>query len=339
MNPLRHLVCGVGSVGERYLRNLLALGQDRIALLRRQPRPLRTLSREFPVYLDLGRALREFRPEVALITSPTSQHVALARAAAGAGCHVLIEKPLSDSLEGIGELEQTLKAHQRIGMVGYMLRRHPLLRQIKSWLEEGESGPLGRPLHAHVSWGEHVPDWHPWEDYRETYAVRRDLGGGPALTLSHDIDAVLWMLGRPARVRTLVNRAAPLGGNTEHGVDWLLSFAAGVTAHVHADYFTRPPVRRWELVGTKARVVFDYFAGTLTRLDGRVGERPPVTGPVQGARDVWCVPAGWDRNDMFVDELRYFLQCAEFGTPPSPSLQEGRWVVELALQAVQERED
>ncbi|MGE3818375.1 MAG: Gfo/Idh/MocA family protein [Isosphaeraceae bacterium] len=332
----RILVSGVGSVGERHIRNLIHLGHDQISLHRTRNLPFRTLDREFPTYSDLTEALQRFKPTVVFVTGPTASHMPVALAAARAGCHLFIEKPISHTLDGVTELAETLDQRGRHAMVGYMLRFHPLLRRVKTWLEQGESGPLGLPLFVRSSWGEHVPDWHPWEDYRDSYAVLPGMGGGPALTLSHDLDLVVWMLGRPDLVVGLANRSSPLEAACEHAVDVLLRFPGGATANVHLDYLQRPPQRSWELVGTRGRVVFDYHAGTLTRYQGTVGEAPPPGGVVNPEAESWSLPAGFERNDLFLDELRDFFVCLAENRPPSPGISEAAMSVQIAL-AVMER--
>jgi predicted dehydrogenase len=324
----RVLVSGVGSVGERHIRNLVALGQGEIAVHRSRGQPFRTLDREFPTYTDLQRALDDWRPEVVMVTGPTAHHLQVAAAAAEAGCHVFVEKPLSDTLEGLERLEQALAGSQRSLMVGYMLRFHPLLQQVKGWLADGT---LGRPLYWRSSWGEYLPDWHPWEDYRKSYAARRDLGGGPALTFSHDIDLALWLFGPVTQASSMTLPESPLRMDVPAGVDLLLRHTGGVLANLHLDFYQRPPQRSYELVATKGRAILDYFTGCLTRYaypenDAVTLKEIDVATPAQVAH----LPAGWDRNDMFVAELRYFFECLERGEAPSPGSEAGTAATGLA---------
>ena len=330
----RILVCGAGSVGERHIQNLMALGHTDIALYRRSGRPLRTISADLPVFTDLDQALALYKPTVAFITNPTALHIPTALRTAEAACHLFIEKPLSDSLDDIDVLQAVLYRHRRVAMTGYMMRFHPLLQQAKSWLDSGE---LGEPLYARASWGEHVPDWHPWEDYRDGYAVRDDLGGGPALTLSHEIDLLAWMLGSPTESVSLASLASPLEAGCEQAVDILMRFEHGATASVHLDFWQRPPHRSWELVCSRARLVFRYLEGTLTRWDATVGNRPPRDGPTEPRRTDLKVPDGYDRNDMFVAELRYFFDCLRLDRTPQPGLEEAAEIVRLACDARQQR--
>jgi len=314
----RILVSGVGSAGERHIRNLLALGQGEIAVHRSRGLPFRTLDREFATFDDLAHALSEWRPEIVFVTGPTALHLPVATAAAEAGCHAFVEKPLADTDVGVERLEVALASSGRSLMVGYMLRFHPLLQQVKAWLGDGT---LGQPLHWRSTWGEYLPDWHPWEDYRESYAARRDLGGGPVLTFSHDLDLALWLLGAVEQACALPMPASPLSMDVPPGVDLLLRHERGALSNLHLDFWQRPPQRTYEIVGTRGRAELDYYAGTLTRYaypddDAITPGDLDVATPVEVA----SVPRGWDRNDMFVEELRYFLDCLADGRAPEPGL-------------------
>jgi predicted dehydrogenase len=333
MRQWRILVCGVGSIGERHIGNLHALGQESIAVHRTRGLPYRTINGAYPTFHDLTEALETFAPEIVLVCNPTALHLSTALQAARASCHVFVEKPVAHTLVGLAELEHILSANNRFGMVGYMMRFHPLMRQMKAWLDQGDDGIIGTPIYVRITWGEHVPDWHPWEDYATSYAVWRELGGGPALTYSHDLDAIYWLLGEPTVVAAMPTRTSRLAGDAEHGMDWLLRFENGAGAHVHADFYTRPPIRNWELIGTNGRFVFDYYGGSLMHYGGAVGERPPSSGAIAPSEKVLRVPGGFKRNDMFEAEIEYFLDCIEKGVMPRPNIADGRRVLALAFGA------
>ena len=108
----RILIAGLGSIGRRHLRNLLALGERDILLYRtRQSTLAEDELTRFPTYSDLGTALAQ-RPEAVIIANPTALHLEVAIPAAKAGCHLFLEKPVSHSLQGTAELEA---ATQRSG--------------------------------------------------------------------------------------------------------------------------------------------------------------------------------------------------------------------------------
>src|SRR5229473_3673854 len=109
----------------------------------------------------------DYRPDVVLITAPTSLHVPLALKAAEVGCHLFIEKPLSNHLEGVEQLLTAVRERNLVTLVGCNLRFHPGLMRIKKLLEERA---IGRVIGARVEVGQYLPDWHPQEDYRQSYS-------------------------------------------------------------------------------------------------------------------------------------------------------------------------
>ncbi len=180
------IICGLGSVGRRHLYNLQALGRNDIVLLRtgKSTLPDDELG-ILPVEYDLNHALLHWQPEGVVISNPTALHLEVAIPAAEAGCHLLIEKPMSHSTDGLDTLTKALRKGGGQVLVGYQFRFHPGLLAVKQLLEKEAIGCL---ISARVHWGEYLPDWHPWEDYRHSYSARSDLGGGVVLTLSHPFD-------------------------------------------------------------------------------------------------------------------------------------------------------
>ena len=73
-----------------------------------------------------------------------------------------------------------------------------------------QEGRLGRLLAARVHFGEYLPAWHPWEDYRQGYAARADLGGGVLLTQCHSLDYLPWLVGEVESVWGFVGKLSDL---------------------------------------------------------------------------------------------------------------------------------
>ncbi len=210
---MRILICGLGSVGRRHLRNLVSLGQEDLVLYRtgKSRLPGDELV-GWPISDRLEAALKDWAPDAAVIANPTSLHLETARAAAEAGCHILLEKPISDRLDGLSALETSVVRKGLRVLVGYQFRFHPGLRAAKAILDDGS---IGQPVSARAEWGEYLPSWHPWEDYRQAYSARADLGGGAVLTLSHPFDYLRWLFGEVESVTAQVGK----GGQLEIDVD------------------------------------------------------------------------------------------------------------------------
>jgi predicted dehydrogenase len=208
---MKALLIGLGGVGQRHARNLRSILGESITLLAYRVRGLSHVvtaklqadphtdvetTLGIRSFKDLGSALAE-RPDIAFVCNPTNLHVSTALACVQAGCDVFVEKPLSHSIDGVEELIRAVDDTRRIAMVGYQLRFHPCIAKLR---ENIASGCLGRLLSVRVTVGECLPNWHPYEDYRKSYAARTDLGGGVVLTQIHELDYLYSLFGRPTKV-------------------------------------------------------------------------------------------------------------------------------------------
>lgn len=104
---------------------------------------------------------------------------------------ILLEKPFAEDLSCVDELRQAAAQNGNRILVGLQIRYHPTLQKAKEMIE---TGVLGKILTVHAHWGEYLPNWHPWEDYRQSYASRDDLGGGVIRTLTHPLDYLRYLL-------------------------------------------------------------------------------------------------------------------------------------------------
>jgi len=318
------LIAGFGSIGRRHFQNLQSLGVDNFVFYRTRQGTLGDddIAR-WPSTHDLDKALSH-RPGAAVISNPSSKHLEVALAAAAAGCDLFIEKPLSNSLAGCDQLAEVVKRNELVTMIGCQFRFHPLLMRLRS---EIAGGRLGTIAGARAEWGEYLPDWHPWEDYRQSYSARAELGGGVILTLIHPLDYLYWMFGPVARVHASTARVPAL--ETPAGEDWAeitFEFQTGTVGQVHLDYIQRPNVHQLSVWGDRGRAVWDYHAGTL------------VWQSSSGETTTEQAPEGFERNTMFVEAMKHFLECASARRPTSIPLGDGIAVLELALRAKQDAE-
>jgi len=318
---MKFLIAGLGSIGRRHLRNLRALGQEDIILYRTHQATLPDAELGvFPTFSELSLALAE-KPSGVIVANPTALHLEVAVAAAKAGAALLIEKPLSDNLAGLGELQSALELSGKPAMVGFHFRFHPVLNQIKALLE---SGQLGQPLSARAHWGEYLPGWHPWEDYRRSYAARADLGGGVVNTLSHPLDYLRWLLGEVESVSAWTGKLSQLELDVEDHADILIRFTGGEVASVHLDYYQRPSSHTLEFTCEDGRISWDNATG-----EARVFHAQ------SGAVSLLVPPEGFDRNQMFLDEMETFVRLCQGETLPHCTLVDGIRVQELVLAVKQ----
>jgi len=316
---MKIMIAGLGSIGRRHLQNLLRLGERDILLFRTG---MSTLPDDdlagIPVESDLAAALAQ-GPEAVIVANPTSLHLDVAIPAAEAGCHLFIEKPVSHSWAGIDDLRDAVQRGGGKVVVGFQFRLHPSLQEMRRMLREGE---IGRPISARWHWGEYLPDWHPWEDYHVSYAARSDLGGGVVLTQCHGFDYFRWLLGEVAAVWAMTGNLGGLDLEVEDTAEVGLRFVQGSVGTVHLDYYQRPPLHRIEIIGSEGTIIWDGWDEAIhMRTAGReTKESKPV-------------PPTFERNDMFLEEMRQFLSVIAGESEPVCSLSDGIAALEIALAA------
>lgn len=323
---MRFLICGLGSIGQRHLKNLLSLGEDNIVFYRTGKA---TLSSEgfaqFPIEDDLSRAITNWKPDAAIISNPTSMHMDTALPLAKKGIHLLIEKPISNTREKVNELQVTLEEVGAKALVGYQFRFHPGIRQTKRMIAETK---LGRIQSVDVIWGEYLPDWHPWEEYVLAYSARRDLGGGVVLTLSHPIDYLRWIFGDVTAVTAVIENSKTLEIEVEDSADFTLEFESGVEASVHLDYLQNPKQHSMKIVGEHGSLHWESSDSAL----GWHGLSPNNEHKKQDSNP-------FQRNVMFLEEMAHFIDLIRNDVDPVCSVEDGLKALEVALAVHQSARD
>ena len=222
-------------------------------------------------------------------------------------------------MNGLTRLRSAVRGNGARVLVGFQFRFHPGLLRARQLIEEGA---IGRVISARVHFGEYLPSWHPWEDYRRGYAARADLGGGVLLTQCHSLDYLAWLVGEPEAICGFIGKLSDLEVDVDDTAEIVLRFADGKLGTVHLDYAQQPPSHQFEIEGTRGSLQCDLLAGTtrLYRAGGADWEDLPL-------------PAGWERNTMFLDEMRHFLAIVRSEAQPACTLEEGILVMQM-IEAV-----
>lgn len=314
---MKFLIAGFGSIGRRHMRNLLTLGERDIIVYRtgRSTLPVDELE-NVRVMTDFDAALRE-RPDALIVANPTALHLDVTIPAARAGCHILMEKPVSHSLERLNDLRMALQSGGGRFLTGFQYRFHPGLRKVQELLQ---AGAVGRPVAAHVQWGEYLPGWHPWEDYRAAYASRSDLGGGVTLTLSHPLDYLRWLFGEVQSLWAFAGQFSDLEIAVDDVAEIGLRFEHGTVGGVHLNYVQRPGVHRMEVIGSEGTLLWDNADGAVKAYRAETS-----------AWETYPAPESFERNTLFMDEMSHFLAVIRGEEYPLCTLEDGITALELAL--------
>jgi predicted dehydrogenase len=332
---MKILMVGLGGIGQRHLRNLRNILGPEVTFSAYRVRRLRqTLTDQLTllegvdleekyaiqVFTDLDEALQD-KPNIVFVTNPTSEHIHIALAAARAGCDLFIEKPISHTYDQVQELIEIVNSQKLVAYVGYQNRFHPCLKLLHHLISENG---IGQILAVNIEVGEYLPDWHVYEDYRQMYASRQELGGGVILSQIHEIDYTYWLFGMPKRVFALGGKLSSLEIDAEDMASMMLEFRQNgqiLPIHIHADYLQRPPSRGCKVIGDKGKIIVDLQAASVYWYSADGG---------LAGREVF---ENFSRDDMFREELLDFLSCVKSRKQPSISIQDGAMSLKIALAA------
>ena len=285
------LICGSGSIAQRHAKNLIKLGYKNLIFFKENKTFIPQLVKKFKIYYNIDKALQN-KPKVTFICNATSKHLKYALMSAKAKSHIFVEKPLSNKIHKLYDLKKILKKNKIRLMVGYMMRFHPLILRIKNLLKKNY---LGKIFYIRSSWSEYLPDWHPKENYKKSYAASNKLGGGSTFTLSHEIDLVKLLLGEIKRIHTYKSYKSKLNIQAEFSTNHQIEFKNGAVAQIHLDFMQKPPERKLEIVGDKRKLYFDYYKNQISIVNRN--------GTVKK-----LIEKNFKRNDMFINEIKTFFK-------------------------------
>ncbi len=321
----RALVVGCGSIGRRHARNLKSIGVRQLGFCDSSPDALKQCREELhgETFGDYGEALEKFKPDIVLICTPPVYHVEEALAALQAGAHVFIEKPVSHESSGIQALIAEARRHDRNVQIGYNMRFQPGLKILKELID---SGKIGRVLWLNVEAGQYLPDWRPWQHYRESYSARHELGGGIILDGSHELDYICWLLGRPTEVTCRAEHLSSLDVDVEDAAWIYLSFPERRRAELHLDFVQRAHTRTCKVVGETGTALWDFNVQEVRWFSA---EQPGWN----------SIPYVFEANDMYVAEMVHFLESLGSGTGPMVDLEQSRDVIRVVEAAKKSSEE
>lgn len=333
---MKVLFCGLGSIGQRHMRNMIGITKGDITLS-----AYRALGRQFTLrdnltieegvsleekynihtFTSLEDALSE-QPDIVFVTNPSSKHLEVIKTVLKhTTTDIFVEKPLSHTLEGLSELADKARKKQTTVFVGFQNRFHPCVKKAKELLD---AKAIGDVIAANLEVAEYMPGFHKYEDYRESYTSLNELGGGVVLTQIHAIDLAYHFFGMPQSVYALGGKLSHLDIDVEDTASILLKYTRDgmhFPAHIHMDFIQTPPTKGCKIIGSHGRIEFSLMDMSIICYD--------ETGAVK-QKETYDT---FNRNDTFIEELELFLAIRNGEAKPVLTMEEGMMSLEVALAA------
>jgi predicted dehydrogenase len=291
---VRIVVVGYGSIGRRHIGNISKLKIDaEVYCFRRSNSSIE----EFPYVQILTEVeqLKALSPDAILVCNPSHLHLDWIELAVELKSHVFVEKPLVTTQADLNRVKDyTNSFTNRVFFIGFMMRYHKGIVELSKQLS---SGKIGSPYHARLEFGGYLPSW-PYADYKESYAARKDMGGGVIFTISHELDTAQYLFGYDAVLVVVKSSTNLLGISGEEMAELVLNYSDKQVS-IHLDYLQRDYHRTIRVLGDKGSLMWDWNAGTLTFK--KVGEKSEIV----------FEETDFDVNQLYVDELRDFFNLIE----------------------------
>lgn len=315
----RLLIVGLGSIGKRHARLARQLYPGcKITALRHKGCPEIAEPGIDHCVTSLDEAL-QFNPQVAVIANPASRHVEIALPLAKAGVHLLVEKPISNTAQGVSELIAVCRAHRIVLMAAYNMRFLPSLQRFRQLVLDRR---VGRVLSVRAEVGQFLPSWRPGSDYRNNVSAQAKLGGGVLLELSHEIDYLRWIFGEVEWVNATLRKQSGLEIDVEDTAHLILGFRGvseniPVIASLDVDFVRHDTARSCTAIGEAGSLRWNALEGKVELYE-------------QGG-NTWQVLDAFNvvRDESYLAEWKHFLACIEAETSPMICGEDGLAVLKI----------
>lgn len=306
---------GCGSIGARHARNLRSLGVD-VAVHDINPARARALATE------IGGEIVEDRDDagadIAIVATPSIHHPEEAGWCLERGMHTFVEKPVAATRQGLEVAVAAAESSDRVTMVACNLRFSAGYRLLHAQLPR-----IGGIVSVVADFGWYLPAWRPQDDYTASYSSRRDLGGGVILDAAiHELDYVLAIAGPVTAVAGMWTASGSLGIEVEDAAGIQLRHRGGCISQIHVDYLRRTYTRSCTVVGADGTLVWNLAKGSVAATYA-TGERGVETSSLD-----------LDRNVMYIEEMRHFVDAVAAGNNEVNTIPQAAATTAVALRVL-----
>ncbi len=303
---MKILIIGLGSIGQRHLKNIYKLyPKTKFYLYRRKYTTPSLNSKNEPTNIDLIKRykietisnlhnLNKLKLDAAFICSPSAFHIDEAIILLKKNINTFVEKPLGSSLKRLKILKQVLKTTKSIHMMGFQMRFSPIILYLKNLLKKNSYGKLN---FANIHNGENIKDFHPYENYRNSYTAKKLLGGGVLLSQIHEIDYFINLFEdyKIIKSHSIISKNSTLDIDTDDTVSSIFQLknkSQKLTACINLNFYERPKKKSLILIFEKSKIEVDFNKNIVVIFtQNKVIKKKFL----------------FNRNDLFLNEVSFFL--------------------------------
>ena len=303
----RVLIIGVGSIGHRHLRCFQSTERAELEICETNESLAAEIAIQYGVqnvFNSLDDALAN-PPDAAVICVPAHLHISMAKQLANKSVDMLIEKPLSTSIDGIDEIQTIIQQQQLVCAIAYVMRHHPLVEAAKKIVDDRRFGSL---LQLTLTSGQNFPFYRP--DFRETYYADHATGGGAIQdAITHMMNSFQWIAGPTTALVCDASHQHLPDVKVEDTVHVMVRHGA-IMGNLALNQFQAPNETTLQLNFQRGTARFEFHNNRWDYCT------QPETGWLTGG------VCELDRDDLFIKQANLFLDCIEQRSAPICDLQD-----------------
>ncbi|MDP3999603.1 MAG: Gfo/Idh/MocA family oxidoreductase [bacterium] len=296
---MRFLIVGLGSMGKRRIRNLLVHGEKDIVGF--DVRPDRNEETKAKYGIKIINNFKDISPDdfdVMIISASPDAHGDYIRFAIQHKKHFFVEHPTNDN--GY----QDILENKDLGIVmapSCTFRFYEPVKMIKNILE---SGRIGKILAFQYHMGQYLPDWHPWEDYRQVYFSKKETSACREM-VAFELIWLNWLINsKVAEASGIITKVSDLDMDADDLVLARLKYESGTLGNMLVDVISRKPYRTLRILGSDGVLDWERFDSTIKVYD--ISSKTTEVIPVPQGRPE---PGYVNEEEMYNDEIKAFLDA------------------------------
>lgn len=314
-------------MGRRRVRNLLNLGVASRDIFAVEPDPARRKEAAAEYHIttlsQFEGSLEKVKPAALVISTPPDRHAPFFLTAARRKINFFVEVPTTD--DGYAELEPLLD-DSFVAAPSCTFRYYPAVKKIKALLM---GGAIGKPLVFIHYLGQYLPDWHPYEDYRQVYFAKKNTGGAVEM-FAYDLVWLTDIFTSPVQKITGIKRQlSDLEITADDCLTGVVELTNLVTGTMLVDLFNRRAERTLKIVGSSGTLDWNWLGYTITIY--RAATKQTETVELSPGRTVAHFNTA---EDAYQEEMKDFLTAVRVERPFPYSFGED-WKILKAIQQLQ----
>ncbi len=251
---MKFLIVGLGSMGKRRIRNLKQLDQTEIIGFDMNVERCNEAREKYgiSIFTNIEDALEQ-SPNAMIVSTPPDLHMKYAKVALENNIHFFTEASVTN--DGMDEIINKLKTSKVIGMPSCTMRYHPMVMKLNEIIQSNE---LGRVLAFTHHSGQYLPDWHPWEDYRDFYVSKRNTGACREIVPFE----LVWIIDTFGEIKNVIGditKVSSLDVDIDDIYNIILEFQNKIRGILTVDVIARNPIRHLKVMLENGTIEADWY--------------------------------------------------------------------------------